>query len=85
MTIRVSTRISFLYLLYYAALLFTSCAHKPKKYIIGVSQCSMDTWREKLNSELQTAEYLNDSVEVRLASANDDNERQLSQINYFID
>ena len=85
MTIRVSTRISFLYLIILCALLFTSCAHKPKKYIIGVSQCSMDTWREKLNSELQTAEYLNDSVEVRLASANDDNERQLSQINYFID
>lgn len=85
MTIRVSTRISFLYLILLCALLFTSCAHKPKKYIIGVSQCSMDTWREKLNRELQTAEYLNDSVEVRLASANDDNERQLSQINYFID
>lgn len=85
MTIRVSTRISFLYLIILCALLFTSCAHKPKKYIIGVSQCSMDTWREKLNSELQTAEYLNDSVEVRLASANDDNERQLSQINYLID
>ena len=45
----------------------------------------MDTWREKLNSELKTAEYLNDSVEVRLASADDDNDSQLSQINYFID
>ena len=45
----------------------------------------MDTWREKLNSELKTAEYLNDSVEVRLASADDDNASQLSQINYFID
>lgn len=45
----------------------------------------MDAWREKLNSELQTAEYLNDSIEVRLTSADDDNDSQLSQINYFID
>ncbi len=82
---KVSSRIGFLYLLLLYALLLASCANKPKKYIIGVSQCSMDTWREKLNSELKTAEYLNDSVEVRLASADDDNASQLSQINYFID
>lgn len=82
---KVSSRIGFLYLLLLCALLLASCANQPKKYIIGVSQCSMDTWREKLNSELKTAEYLNDSVEVRLASADDDNASQLSQINYFID
>lgn len=34
---------------------------------------------------MQTAEYLNDSIEVRLTSADDDNDSQLSQINYFID
>lgn len=82
---KVSSRIGFLYLLLLCALLLASCANQPRKYIIGVSQCSMDTWREKLNSELKTAEYLNDSVEVRLASADDDNASQLSQINYFID
>ena len=82
---KVSSRIGFLYLLLLCALLLASCANQPRKYIIGVSQCSMDIWREKLNSELKTAEYLNDSVEVRLASADDDNASQLSQINYFID
>ena len=78
-------RIGSLYLIILCSLLLCSCGNKPKKYIIGVSQCSMDAWREKLNSELQTAEYLNDSIEVRLASADDDNDSQLSQINYFID
>lgn len=85
MTTKWHFRIGSLYLIILCSLLLCSCANKPKKYIIGVSQCSMDAWREKLNSELKTAEYLNDSVEVRLASADDDNDSQLSQINYFID
>ena len=85
MTTKWNFRIGSLYLIILCSLLLCSCGNKPKKYIIGISQCSMDAWREKLNSELKTAEYLNDSVEVRLASADDDNASQLSQINYFID
>lgn len=85
MTTKWNFCIGSLYLIILCSLLLCSCGNKPKKYIIGVSQCSMDAWREKLNSELQTAEYLNDSIEVRLASADDDNDSQLSQINYFID
>lgn len=85
MTTKWNFRIGSLYLIILCSLLLCSCGNKPKKYIIGVSQCSMDAWREKLNSELRTAEYLNDSIEVRLASADDDNDSQLSQINYFID
>lgn len=85
MTTKWKFRIGSLYLIILCSLLLCSCGNKPRKYIIGVSQCSMDAWREKLNSELQTAEYLNDSIEVRLASADDDNDSQLSQINYFID
>ena len=85
MTTKWNLRIGSLYLIILCSLLLCSCGNKPKKYIIGVSQCSMDAWREKLNSELQTAEYLNDSIEVRLTSADDDNDSQLSQINYFID
>lgn len=85
MTTKWNFRIGSLYLIILCSLLLCSCGNKPKKYIIGISQCSMDAWREKLNSELKTAEYLNDSVEVRLASADDDNDSQLSQINYFID
>lgn len=85
MTTKWNFCIGSLYLIILCSLLLCSCGNKPKKYIIGVSQCSMDAWREKLNSELKTAEYLNDSIEVRLASADDDNNSQLSQINYFID
>lgn len=67
-----------------AAMMLAACASKPKKLVIGVSQCSQDTWREKLNNELKTGEYFNDSIMVRLASANDDNELQKQQIGQLV-
>ena len=61
-----------------------SC-QQQSKYVIGVSQCSEDIWREKLNDELKTGEYLNDSLIVKLASSNDDNVLQNKQVNEFVD
>ena len=55
------------------------------KFVIGVSQCSEDIWRDKLNDELKMGEYLNDSLIVKLASSNDDNVLQNKQINQFVD
>lgn len=66
-------------------LLNTSCVQQPKKFIIGVSQCSEDIWRDKLNDELKTGEFLNDSLIVKLASSNDDNVLQNKQVNEFVD
>lgn len=65
--------------------LLTGCAQQPRKYVIGVSQCSEDIWRDKLNDELKMGEYLNDSLIVKLASSNDDNVLQNKQVNQFID
>lgn len=65
--------------------LLTGCAQKPRKFVIGVSQCSEDVWRDKLNDELKMGEYLNDSLIVKLASSNDDNVLQNKQVNQFID
>ena len=65
--------------------LLTGCAQKPRKFVIGVSQCSEDIWRDKLNDELKMGEYLNDSLIVKLASSNDDNVLQNKQVNQFID
>lgn len=73
-----------LYLLLFLSLL-TSCQQQSRKFVIGVSQCSIDIWRDKLNRELKTSEYFNDSIEVRLASANDDSKKQIAQIDKFID
>lgn len=76
-----------LHLIIYVAIivLLTGCAQQPRKYVIGVSQCSEDTWRDKLNDELKMGEYLNDSLIVKLASSNDDNMLQNKQVNQFID
>lgn len=76
-----------LHLIIYVAIivLLTGCAQKPRKFVIGVSQCSEDVWRDKLNDELKMGEYLNDSLIVKLASSNDDNMLQNKQVNQFID
>ena len=76
-----------LHLIIYVAIivLLTGCAQKPRKFVIGVSQCSEDVWRDKLNDELKMGEYLNDSLIVKLASSNDDNVLQNKQVNQFID
>lgn len=76
-----------LHLIIYVAIivLLTGCAQKPRKFVIGVSQCSEDIWRDKLNDELKMGEYLNDSLIVKLASSNDDNVLQNKQVNQFID
>lgn len=76
-----------LHLIIYVAIivLLTGCAQQPRKFVIGVSQCSEDIWRDKLNDELKMGEYLNDSLIVKLASSNDDNVLQNKQVNQFID
>ena len=77
----------YLHLIIYIAfwVLLAGCAQQPRKYVIGVSQCSEDIWRDKLNDELKMGEYLNDSLIVKLASSNDDNVLQNKQVNQFVD
>ena len=71
----------YLHLIIYSVfvMLLASCQQQQKKFVIGVSQCSEDIWRDKLNDELKMGEYLNDSLIVKLASSNDDNVLQNKQ------
>ena len=64
--------------------LFASCTEQKSKYRIGVSQCSSDIWREKLNTELLMGTYFHEDVELLFASADDSDERQISQIEDFV-
>ena len=66
-------------------LLLSACSGNSNKYVIGVSQCSEDIWRDKLNSELKMGELLNDSLTVKIVSSNDDSKKQTEQVNQFID
>ena len=61
-----------------------SCTREKPRYIIGVSQCSQDIWRDKLNSELKMGTYFQDGIELRFASADDSDEKQIEQIRQFV-
>ena len=65
-------------------LLLNACTSQRPKYVIGVSQCSEDIWRDKLNNELKIGTYFHDDVELRFVSADDSDEKQIEQINQFI-
>lgn len=62
-----------------------SCGEKPKKYRIGVSQCSEDSWRFKQNNELRLSQYADPRILLEIISADDSDEQQIKQINHFID
>ena len=73
-----------LYILFFT-LLFSACSdNNTKKYVIGVSQCSEDIWRDKLNDELIMSTYQHDNVSLKFASANDNDKLQKQQIEQFI-
>ena len=61
-----------------------SCTNSGKIYRIAVSQCSEDIWRNKLNDELKMGTYIYDHVELCFASADDSDEKQIEQINQFV-
>lgn len=65
--------------------LLLSCGSEKKRYVVGVSQCSEDVWREKLNEELRIAALYYNDVDLRISSANDDVQLQTEQINKFVD
>ncbi len=62
----------------------SSCGKETPKYIIGVSQCSEDSWRAKLQEELVMATYFNEGVELRFTSAHDDSQLQEKQIDSLV-
>ncbi|MDD5891704.1 MAG: substrate-binding domain-containing protein [Bacteroidales bacterium] len=57
-----------------------SCTERADNFVIGVSQCSEDSWRKKLKEELEMATYFNEGVTLLFTSANDDSQLQQRQI-----
>ena len=72
-----------LFIIVVAAML-TSCSGSKVKYRIGVSQCSVDIWRDKQNAELKMGAYFHDNVELKFAAAYDSDERQVQQIDSLV-
>ena len=66
------------------AAMLASCGERVPEYVIGVSQCSDDVWREKLNDELRIAVFAHDNVRLEILSANDDADLQIKQVDDFV-
>lgn len=61
---------------------FASC-NTEKKYKIGISQCSNDDWRVKMNEEIEREILMHPEAEVEILSADDSNEKQIADLRYF--
>lgn len=65
---------------------FYSCIEKKEdKLVIGVSQCSDDEWRRTMNEEILREASFNENVEVKILTAYDSNQKQIRDIESFID
>jgi len=64
-------------------LLLLSACSDDKVYRIGVSQCSQDDWRAKMNEEINREIMLHEDAIVEIRSADDNNARQIEDIRYF--
>ena len=65
--------------------MMVACSEKKPKYIIGVSQCSEDIWRDWQNAELRMEANFHEGVELRFAAAHDNSERQIQQIDSLVE
>lgn len=77
---------NFLYILILFALTLTACRQSDlsRVYIIGVSQCCDDIWRQKMNRELDDELVFHPELELRYRQANDNSILQCQQIDSFI-
>ncbi|MDR2817094.1 MAG: substrate-binding domain-containing protein, partial [Proteiniphilum sp.] len=66
-------------------LLIFSCKQKTESYVIGVSQCSDDEWRHKMNTEMRHEALFYPDVILDIRTVMDDTEKQIHDIQSFID
>ena len=72
-------------LLILSLILLLSACGEEKHYRIGVSQCSQDDWRMKMNDEIYREIMFHPEATVEIRSADDSNDKQIADIRYFLD
>ncbi|MCH5224918.1 MAG: substrate-binding domain-containing protein [Muribaculaceae bacterium] len=84
-TIRfVAPIITFVATIIVAAGLSACSGNNAPKYKIGVTQCSGGEWRDKVNDEMRREMLFHDDAILEIRTANDNNETQSADIDYFI-
>ena len=73
--------------LYFALFACLACQRERNpRYVIGVSQCSEDLWRQTMNEELKREVALYQAnTELLIRSVKDDTPKQIADIEWFID
>lgn len=74
----------FLALWLFAALSLSGC-RQDRVYRIGISQCSQDDWRSKMNDEIHREIMFHRDAVVEIRSADDSNAKQIDDIRYFVE
>ncbi len=69
--------------LFVLAVVLAAGCRTTEPYRIGVSQCSSDDWREKMNEEIRREGLFHNDVQIEIRSADDDNDRQIADLRYF--
>ena len=77
--------LSNLLLLGWCVILMIACSGEKPHYVIGVSQCSEDIWRNWQNAEMKMESNFHDGVELRFTTALDDSKRQIQQIDSLVE
>lgn len=67
-----------------ALLLLAACTEEPR-YRIGVSQCSDDEWRHKMNAEMRQEAAFAENIDLEFRTARDHSGQQVKDIRHFID
>ena len=74
-------KLSDLFLLFLVSVSLTSCiSREDEQFRIGVSQCSQDEWRDKMNAEMQREAMLSHEISLEIRSADDDSRKQKEDI-----
>lgn len=61
--------------------LLCSCTKEEKnKYIIGISQCSDDLWRQTMNNEILLEASIYQNIDVQIKTVKDDTQQQIQDI-----
>ena len=72
------------FLLFALPLVWFGCTDRAPQYRIGVSQCLDDTWRQKMNAEMDCEMLLHPDMTLSRRTAYGSNELQCAQIDSFI-
>src|SRR5574344_2468382 len=65
-------------------LAFSACTKKDKQYVIGISQCSEDSWREKMNNEIKREAYLYDNIQLDIESRSEEHTSELQSPDHLV-